>query len=378
MFYYILFFISIGIFFLGEFIYRNYTRLFGMIFFLVAIALVSYVSGIRNYTVGVDISVYGNTYFTYFSSLPSLKSVLLDPNNPTEIGYAVLNWLVSRFTDDPHVLYISVSFLTTFIFFRAILMYKNFISLTFGYTIYLFLIWYLSINILRQSIAISFVFLAFTYLFFGKNIKFFLFFLVAFLFHSSAILSLIFAVIYLYIKKYGKFDKLEAIQFSSILSISLLLISNLLLVMTKFLGFLNARYYVYAMNSNFDFRAFFIYFLLYFGPILLLIPIIIVNDINKMNILFFILMFISATFSSMQAINYIVFGRFSYYFLFTYVIGIPSIIKNEKNNIVKLFFSVILLCWLLFVFYYNVIVSGYGDVHPYSSYLLDYFLQNIF
>lgn len=137
---------------------------------------------------GYDRYVYG----AYFDGLANSIRV----NQPwrsygSEYGYSLFNWLIAHFSQNRYI-YILVATLTMYACY-----YKAFVKYLDDYPIatllFMGLLYYFTMTYLRQTLAVGFAMQACRYAYERKPIPFFLWILVAFSFHNSAI---IFAVMY--------------------------------------------------------------------------------------------------------------------------------------------------------------------------------------
>ncbi|CDB35090.1 putative uncharacterized protein [Phascolarctobacterium sp. CAG:266] len=158
-----------------------------------AVLLPTLIAGLRGDFVGTDMHVYilDDFYLSENKSFNELLRVL--PGR--EFGYLLLLYITSRFSDTP-VLFLSCAQLLTYgLVLFGIYKLRDKINFTVAVSVYLFLFYNMSFNILRQSIACAFLFLAFIYLYDRKKIKFICLALLACLFHKVAIVGLILLII---------------------------------------------------------------------------------------------------------------------------------------------------------------------------------------
>ena len=94
------------------------------------VAIMSWVAAIRDYGVGgPDALVYGNSLFVGATQAADLEDVI---TFATRLGidgdpaYALLNFIVSRFSDDPHVFYFWLSMLSSGIVLTAVMLMREY------------------------------------------------------------------------------------------------------------------------------------------------------------------------------------------------------------------------------------------------------------
>lgn len=167
------------------------------------------IAGLRDASIGTDLSVYGSfnfrmvgvyqtfhVYYTYISGI-----------NGTEFGYALLNFLTYQFSHDLGVFLGVCSFFTLVPFILGGMNFeKKFKVPLFFQLIFFFTIFYgLSLNEMRQCLAMCWVYYSVSILFergesAGSILASLLAFIVAFSFHRTAILELVIIVSMFYFK----------------------------------------------------------------------------------------------------------------------------------------------------------------------------------
>lgn len=164
--------------------------------FLVIIALLipSIIAGVRDYTIGTDVLLYGNNWFEKAVSYDSMYQYVLKAKEySVGMGYATVNYVVSRFSHSPHMFYFIYELLQLTVLYRALQVYKDKIDISYAFLVYYFLFFNNSLNILRQAMAIVLVLYSYKFAKNNKILKFVITIIVAYSFHSSAVVG---AVIY--------------------------------------------------------------------------------------------------------------------------------------------------------------------------------------
>lgn len=161
------------------------------ILIILALLIPSILAGLRDYSIGNDVLLYGNKWFERSYLYSSLFDFLEKAQEYSmDIGYATVNWCISRFTNNPHVFYFVYEFLQLVVLYFALKPFKDKISLPYAYLIYFFYYYNNSYNLLRQIMAIILVLFSYKYVVSRKLIKFIIVILLAFSFHSSSIVGL--------------------------------------------------------------------------------------------------------------------------------------------------------------------------------------------
>lgn len=152
-------------------------------FFLLACCVLIFVSGFR-FKVGTDFGAY---YFGYMESISKLPTTIRTLNEP---GLGILSWLVTRVVDDGQAV-IFVSALLT-IALPMVVIHKHNDKLVLPMIMFMTDSWIGSFNGIRQYLAASIVFGGYSYLKNKEFAKYAIIIFVAFLFHRSAIVVLLF------------------------------------------------------------------------------------------------------------------------------------------------------------------------------------------
>lgn len=161
---------------------------------LVAIALLmpSFLAGARDFTIGWDVLLYGKGWFERACEYNSLILYMQKANEySVGIGYAAINYCVSRIAHNFHVFLFIYQLIQLCIVYYTIKPLKNEISLTFAFFVYFFSYYNLSLNILRQIMAIMIVLFSYRYILNHKPTRFALMIAIAYTFHNTAVIGLV-------------------------------------------------------------------------------------------------------------------------------------------------------------------------------------------
>lgn len=235
---------------------------------LIAITLPSLLAGFRDYSIGTDVLIYGNAWFNNATKASNFF-IYTKWAVSSSIGflYATFNYIISRFSSNPHYFYFWYSFVESWIVFLGLKRNQDIINLPLGFATYLFMFFNLTLNVLRQSMALVILFYGFTYIRKYKIFKFLLTVFIAYLFHNTALIGILIYLIYLFVNKKPKF----LFQILTVLgtlifvfffdSFQALLLEN---------DIISQRYNFYMNNNNLASGGFYTHFVLMCLPILLL------------------------------------------------------------------------------------------------------------
>lgn len=140
------------------------------------------------YGVGVDFHTYVTNY-NYFSNEFSLDKVFNSYQEPFSV---ILYFLAKVIFNNSAGFFLLSSLIITLFTVLGIKSYKNKISMTIALFIYYMFYYQISYNAVRQCIALAIVFFAYKYVIERKPIKYFIYVIVAGLFHKTAFICLIF------------------------------------------------------------------------------------------------------------------------------------------------------------------------------------------
>lgn len=327
--------------FFGIFLkYQNSLAKSILTFFLISYLFV--ITAWRNYSIGTDtmnyVSLFGSlgaptTQINFFDFIEMIHARF-------EYGFIILNKLVYHFSQNPRYLLIASSliiYVSLYIFIRSLskdpyLSITMFVSL--GYMAS-------SMNTMRQSVAISFVMLAYVSIIKYRNYFFgFLNIFCGFLFHKTALIFLIIVLLknWKYSKKnvffllvgsifvsflYGKFSGvINQINYtdysnSGITSGYLGIVVNILVILIFIVVGNIAKKKVYSSSDNYD------------------------NSILQLLIIIAIGVYlVSFNFSQLT--------RIAMYFQLAMMIYVPNVISSVKDNKLKIY---------LYLFSYSILVS---------------------
>ena len=146
-------------------------------------------SGCRNFGIGIDTTVYIDSYFDYAREMEKIGDFLEFEGDK---GFLIIAYISSLFsTESQSLLIFTALFIQSFVY-LAIVRYRRIINVNIFYSVLLFCIIYFchSLNLMRQFCAISLLALAFSYFVEKKYVIYIALQSVAFFFHSSSVIFL--------------------------------------------------------------------------------------------------------------------------------------------------------------------------------------------
>lgn len=366
MIYYSIFLISGFWSWLAEIFLKNKSKFLSISFSLIAILCLTWLCGVRDLSIGTDVGVYGNQFFqiaarssNLFNYINNLKGIY---GTSGEYGYLFLNYIISRFTNNTHIFLFIVGLIVNGIIYVSIYLLRDQISLVLGWLTFCFLFFGTTLNLLRQSISLSLVLLG-VVLLYKKYKKISLIpFVVAILFHNSAVFALLIYFMGLLINKIKLRNKINRIFF--IFTIIVVLMPRIVGFLNEH-GLLNDKYYQYIGNiNNISLNSILIRI-----PMFLLIIFIMWHkkyEIDKYNVWLYVLVIQEMLLVPLQSIGVTV-ARLMLYFGIVKIIAYPMALEEitTKNRITL---QIIKLCYvllLMLIFYEQTIVAGNNEIYPF-------------
>ena len=374
MIYLIVFLISTFLISLGLKTKRSFLR---RILVFSGILLPCLLAGFRNISVGTDTSGYVLNLYNIAFKTNSFSIFVNIANNiyySTDILYLLITYVISKF---------NFSFQLLLFIYECLIIIPIYLALkrtatkpkdiTFGMLIFYFTFYNLSLNMIRQSIAISFVLLGFSYLNDKSKLKnkllCIIFILIAIGFHDTAIISLLIITIYFYfnnIKIKAKQKTLIGMLLIALCIVALILYKPLLLFIGNSGIYSKALLYLNTF-SNFDID--------YLGTLLNLIIIFTLalnkKDYKNMNLNYkfgLLLSILNLLISFMGTfITYV--HRIAYYLYYIIIVNYiaPLSSSGSKKNYINV--RTLLIISVFFVYWFIVIfLNNSNETLPYIIY----------
>ena len=296
--------------------------------------------------VGTD---YGLYVFSYHEVSTSFWSYYLQ-NSPQETGFTLGILGMRTLTDDPRILFMVSSAVTVTC--AAVAMRRLSVNFAVSLTLYVLLGFYLApLNIVRQGLAISLNFLAYSYLDKHKGRWLALNVLAQFM-HSSTVIAVILQLLVRRVKPtWGRFAAMLLV--TALIAVSLATIAPQL----TFLNLLNERYLTYLANQQAGIGTY-----LYLLSRLFLVAMLMVyrprnGEIDRYIMLSMVGVCLLLLGTQAEAI-----GRLELYFCIYLVVALPRAAREVPRRSRPLVYGAVALSALLF---YVVYLSQFGDLVPY-------------
>ena len=347
-------------------------KIIRMVCVILAIMIPAFLAGCRDISVGTDVRVYGQPDYEVAVRSYNFKNYYDRYSNSmlSDLLYHIMVFLVSRWFNNYHWGLFFCELITLFFAYKGMKKCKKIFNtpIWLGMLLYYLALYNVSLNIMRQCIAVSIVFYAVTFLLEDNKKYFFLFLLIATGFHSSAIVCIFFLPMYALLKQKRNENKekqlLQGFAFTILLGLVLAVggfaIEQLVergYIRRNYLNYLSTGKYASSNLSYVSLAIYFGYLLIYLKHYHILLK-------KNYEALFFgmvsFMMFISI-FGGMISL-YI--SRVNYYFMTLQMLSMANIFNcySKKSRRSWVF---IIVGYSLVVWFVIFVIRGNHETIPY-------------
>lgn len=345
-------------------------------FVIISLLLSAAMAGVRDETVGTDVLVYGKDTFLVSAKYHTLSDFLARID--LESGYCAINYFVSRLTNNPQWFYFIIALIMNIFVFWGLYRYKknnrNF-SLALAMFVYYTVFFNQNLNILRQSTAIAIIIFATSYLLEKKYIQYILICLFAMLFHTSAIICVMFLPIYILVNKYPTLKSCILIMLASIVVV---VFYNEISTHLIDAGIFPEKYENYfGEKESFAFK---------WDSLIVRSPVILIGivnykklySINKNNLFFLLMMIMEIIFMQLE-VFFVFAARINIYVMIFRVYLLVNIAQLSQSNMKSInpqmatnamMFNGFVLLYSVVIWWYSVIIQNNNCTYPYTSAIL--------
>ncbi len=369
--YLVVFYISIVSTYIAEKIKK---KPYFMFFSAIAILIPSILAGTRGERVGTDINYYAKYCFDLAIVSENINGFLSNNSLDIENGYLLFTYLISIFTDNFQIfLFITQLIINSCVYF-FIYSNKEKVPMYFSMSIFLLFFYNISLNIMRQSLALSIFLCSLIFINKRKYIKTIIAFLISLTFHSSVVLALP-VYFLLLIATSSKMPKKTKITFFLIIILVVVVFSftfqYIIYFLSNDLKIIPQKYNDYLYNdyydgANYDFDVFILIYKM-FWCIIAIIAFMRNTDKEKNDdlayciclIIDFIIFILSAKITNINRVGY-------YYAIPAMLTSIPTIkVLFKKDNFNQMCLFVIVLMLLLSYWYVAYVHFNMNETYPY-------------
>lgn len=330
------------------------------IFLIIVYIILFLIVGLRNFETGNDTI----NYLKFFDNTTQSKWNMLTTGH-FEPGYVIFNIILSYFTTNSRLFLI----ITSFIFSTVIITFISkeskhpYISII----IYIgLLLFYYSMTMIRQFMAIMIIIYAYKYVKTRNLIKYILSILLACTFHMTAIIAIF--IYPMYILKISKKIICIMISFSILLSFAIpLCIENILSIAGR-TGFYSDRLWSYNVSNILYTLIYLILFIIFFKTLKKY------NNKEQIND-FYLLMILSSSCINLLGISMNVLSRLAMYYSIFTIIAVPNMI--ECINIKKIREKFYICLTLFLLLYSNTIIIFRPEWFRIDKYKMVFNIDNV-
>lgn len=324
-------------------------------------------AGYRDSTIGTDTLAYPQQTLDYlqansYLSLTDYFNLLVEP---LYVFLAELSVYLGGYNLTT-LLFLQHTIIIVAFYFSFIKLRKD-MPIWIGMTMFCFLFYNMSLNMQRQMIAISLMFLATTYLINHKICKSMIFFIVAFFFHKTAIVAILILLAF-YIRN------IKWCKYSILICIIVLMGYSMFLSVIVSISYFS-KYIIYQQNENYGSFFSITEFLTRILFLYLLFKIKIKRNNDILSKCVFCL-FICESILNLTQIYSAFVGRIGYGLFALYCMILPSWVFCYKDHIsgkvkTRKVVTTISLLFIVLTWWYVYINSNAGETYPYSSRILN-------
>lgn len=333
------------------------------LFEIISSVVLSVFAGIRDLTVGTDVTFYMEPSFKFATLYPSFS--MYWKSYHFEFLYALLSYYISKFTGNVNLFFFILMLITSLFVFFSINDEFYDTKPIFAFLLFFFGFYNLSLNYSRQMIAVAILLYLYKYLKNGKYLKYFIGVIIAFLFHRTALIGLLIFVLY----HVFRLRKNNRIIFNTIfvgIFLFFLILYNKILSFAINHGLIDAKYIVHIASGLDIHLTSIVFHLVLIALTAVFIYYARLNDEEKsfffeIIVLDFCLFLISLISDTANRIEL-------YTFVYMSVTVLPHCIKKlELSKISILFWEIMIGIMYVVYWYITIILQNVGQTYPYRT-----------
>jgi hypothetical protein len=330
--------------------------------------LPAFIAGFRDYSIGTDTLQYTRIFTsiinTNFATLTS--EILLNG----DILYVIYQKMIGIFTSNPGFYLGLTSYLTILVFYIALIKYDDKIHYENSILIYSLILYNVSLNLVRQSFAMSFLLLGTVLFLKRKHVNGIFFSIIAIMIHPTALVIVFFILMMILLKK-------ERIYYRIFIVVMMALFLTFLLVptITTFvsIGLLPIKYLFYIDSLEFVFNTRKI--IVYIVPLLFVISnykkLILKNSNNMFWISLLVVQFVLSQMvdNSYTVYRIVIFFSLSNVLLFTDFLSLSKIRFSSLSlsHLALQSAKLLSISYFCFYWFYYFIMLVTQNTYPYLS-----------
>lgn len=351
------------------FLKKKNNKILFWIFMGIVIFLISAFAGVRDKTVGTDVTVYAEPIFESIDKY-GLNFTLRYSN--VEKLYVYLTYFIWEINGNLNTVLFGVQMLISIPLGIYLYHNRNQVSITISILIYMFVFYGLNFNLMRQSIAMAIVLFGIRYVAKRDFIKYFVCIILAMNFHLTAVTMLPVYFIYpLFLKKEKNIYQIIILSIVVLIVVTLKNVLGILLgyglIPEKFSSYLNQ-----FLINGVDFQLIASIFKIgFFVLIFLYNKFSRDSNEHEKSFMFFLAVIDLIIFQCGALISYA--ERISYYFsIITYMFFLPRLVNIvKKNKFNKITIRMIILAYIGIYWYVTFVILRVSCIIPYTSQIIN-------
>ena len=343
------------------------------LFAVMGILVLAVLAGLRDASVGTDVNVYGRVlynralnssdFISYYSY--HVTSLLSEP------GYYLLTYFLSLFFKDYHwglFVYQLLPLISVYLGMKRCEKLFN-TPVWLGMLLYDLMLYNYSLNIIRQCIAVGFVFYGATFLFEKRYKPYVILILLAVAFHTMGIIG--FAILPMYLilhqgRSISQKKQIERGAFFVFVLFALLISGSQIVTFLVNRGVLREFYLQYLSGGRYSGSTTGVPWIIVFGHILYTLVLILYKrftDNRGGESLFLIMSSIIVGIASF-AVGYIQYiDRLNFFFVPLQAVGLANIYNCNRP---KRIYAFLIIGFAMMLWYYAIVMKGSGETIPYK------------
>ena len=357
--YVVMFILSSGFTALADNSYkRNKNKLIYFLLSAVAIGLGAFLAGARAETIGTDIQTYGKYVFAGAAETSNIF-VFYAGNTQFEPLFLLLNYVVARFTSNPHWFYFFLQLLTLLFVYLGVTGLRDRIHPAIGMCTYYTLFYAFSLNGMRQAAAMAIIFWGFRFIERKQWKKYVIAVLLAAGFHYTAVAFVVFYPMYQIIAHSDNKRRTDAW-----LSLAMVGLAVGFRIIVQILALFVPKYSRYLAGNGFSMSL---------NPLILRLPFLLVMLIlyrvyrkKEKSIDFWLVLLVGdMIFAQLRSIIPALY-RISLFFGMIKIYAYPGLAIGFKKES-RWRYYVVLVAGLFLIWFYQIVLQGNEEVYPYVS-----------
>lgn len=344
---------------------------------VMGILVLAVLAGLRDASVGTDVNVYGQALYTQALNSSSFISYYMSHVTSllSEPGYYLLTYFLSLFFKDYHWgLFVYQLLPLIFVYLGMKRCEKLFNTpVWLGMLLYDLMLYNYSLNIIRQCIAVGFVFYGATFLFEKRYKPYVILMLLAVAFHTTGIIGFAILPMYLILQQGRSISQRKQIERGAIfifLLFAFLISGSQIVAFLVNQGVLREFYLQYLYGGRYSGSKTGVPWIIVFGHIIYTLILVLYKrftDNRGGESLFLIMSSIIVGIASF-AVGYIQYiDRLNFFFVPLQAVGLANIYNCNRQ---KRIYTFLIVGFALLLWYYAIVMKGSGETIPYKFFFV--------